>query len=66
MVHFNFLFVLGIFFKYDMSSIMVRVESRRRSFMGFLVRLCGIVGGIFATSGKHHVFIVFHFFAHNC
>ena len=38
-----------------MSSIMVRVESRHRSFWGFLVRLCGLVGGIFATSGR-----VFH------
>ena len=44
---------LGIFFKYDLSSIMVRVENRRRSFWGFLVRLCGIVGGIFATSGNN-------------
>jgi len=35
-----------------MSSIMVRVESQHRSFWGFLVRLCGIVGGMFATSGK--------------
>ena len=31
---------------------MVRVESHHRSFWGFLVRLCGIVGGIFATSGE--------------
>lgn len=53
--------ISGIFFKYDMSSIMVRVESRRRSFMGFLVRLCGIVGGIFATSGMMHSFIGFLF-----
>ena len=56
-IHFkNFHFVvwfLGIFFKYDLSSIMVRVENRRRSFWGFLVRLCGIVGGIFATSGNN-------------
>lgn len=55
-----FLFLLGIFFKYDMSSIMVRVESRHRSFWGFLVRLCGIVGGMFATSGK----ILKSFFTH--
>jgi len=54
------LFLLGIFFKYDMSSIMVRVESRHRSFWGFLVRLCGIVGGMFATSGK----ILKSFFSH--
>ena len=42
----------GIFFKYDMSSIMVRIKYQHRSIVGFLVRLCGIVGGIFATSGK--------------
>jgi len=45
-----------------MSSIMVRVESRHRSFWGFLVRLCGIVGGMFATSGK----ILKSFFTHSC
>lgn len=49
--------ISGIFFKYDMSSLMVRVESHRRSFWGFLVRLCGIVGGIFATSGMMHSLI---------
>ncbi|CAH3157369.1 unnamed protein product [Porites lobata] len=53
--------ISGIFFKYDLSSIMVRVENRRRSFWGFLVRLCGIVGGIFATSGMMHSFIGFLF-----
>ena len=55
---FFFLFPIGIFFKYDLSSIMVRVESRRRSFWGFLVRLCGIVGGIFATSGELYILLL--------
>ena len=41
----------GIFFKYDMSPLMVEVEEVRRPFWQFLVRLSGIVGGIFATSG---------------
>lgn len=41
----------GIFFKYDISPLMVEVEEARRPFWQFLVRLCGIVGGIFATSG---------------
>ena len=41
----------GIFFKYDMSPMMVEVEERRKPFWQFLIRLCGIVGGIFATSG---------------
>lgn len=53
------MFLIGIFFKYDMSSIMVRVENRHRSFWGFLVRLCGIVGGIFATSGEFWQFPFF-------
>lgn len=58
--------ISGIFFKYDMSSIMVRVESRHRSFWGFLVRLCGIVGGIFATSGMMHSLIGFLFDVITC
>lgn len=58
--------ISGIFFKYDMSSIMVRVESCHRSFWGFLVRLCGIVGGIFATSGMLHSFIGFLFDVITC
>lgn len=58
--------ISGIFFKYDMSSIMVRVENRHRSFWGFLVRLCGIVGGIFATSGMLHSFIGFLFDVATC
>ncbi|XP_031557192.1 endoplasmic reticulum-Golgi intermediate compartment protein 2-like [Actinia tenebrosa] len=49
----------GIFFKYDMSSIMVHIKYQHRSMVAFLVRLCGIVGGIFATSGMLHSFIGF-------
>lgn len=41
----------GIFFKYDMSPLMVDVDEERRPFWQFLIRLIGIVGGIFATSG---------------
>ena len=47
----NVFIVLGIFFKYELSSILVRVSEVHRPFWQFLVRLCGIVGGIFATSG---------------
>ncbi|EDO47728.1 predicted protein [Nematostella vectensis] len=53
--------IAGLFFKYDMSSIMVRVKHQHHSMVGFLVRLCGIVGGIFATSGMLHDFIGFLF-----
>lgn len=47
----------GIFFKYDMSSIMIEIVEERKPFGQFLVRLCGIVGGIFATSGMLSAFI---------
>ena len=46
--------IAGVFFKYDMSPMMVEVKEERRPFWQFLVRLCGIVGGIFATSGMVH------------
>lgn len=41
----------GIYFKYDMSSVKVKVIKYHSPFWHFLVRLCGIVGGIYATSG---------------
>ncbi|XP_023931125.1 endoplasmic reticulum-Golgi intermediate compartment protein 2 [Lingula anatina] len=44
----------GIFVKYDMSPIKVKVTEERRPIWEFLVRLCAIVGGIFATSGIIH------------
>ncbi|GFX14753.1 endoplasmic reticulum-Golgi intermediate compartment protein 2 [Trichonephila clavipes] len=42
--------VPGIYFKYDMSFVKVKVTVERHSIWRFLVRLCGIVGGVFATS----------------
>lgn len=47
----------GVFFKYDVTAMSVEIEEKRRSFGQFLVRLCGIVGGIFATSGMIHSLI---------
>jgi len=41
----------GIFFKYDFSPIKVYVEQKYKPFWKFLVRMCGIVGGIFACTG---------------
>ncbi|XP_029455856.1 endoplasmic reticulum-Golgi intermediate compartment protein 2 [Rhinatrema bivittatum] len=43
--------VSGIFMKYDISSLMVTVTEDHMPFWQFLVRLCGIVGGIFSTTG---------------
>jgi hypothetical protein len=43
--------VPGIFVKYDLSSLRVHIREDHQPLWQFLVRLCGIVGGIFATSG---------------
>ena len=40
----------GIFFKYDFSPVCVIINEHTLSFGKFLLRLCAIVGGIFATS----------------
>lgn len=44
--------VSGIFMKYDISSLMVKVTEQHMPLWQFLVRLCGIVGGIFTTTGR--------------
>lgn len=46
--------VSGIFMKYDISSLMVTVTEQHMPLWKFLVRLCGIVGGIFSTTGMLH------------
>ncbi|KAG5845217.1 hypothetical protein ANANG_G00136470 [Anguilla anguilla] len=45
--------------KYDISSLMVTVTEQHMPFWQFLVRLCGIVGGIFSTTGMLHGFVGF-------
>lgn len=45
--------ISGIFMKYDISSLMVKVSEQHMPLWKFLVRLCGIVGGIFSTTGTH-------------
>jgi len=47
----------GVFFKFDLNAMSVEIVEERKSFLQFLIRLCGIVGGIFATSGMLHSFI---------
>uniref|UniRef100_A0A665VNV1 Endoplasmic reticulum-Golgi intermediate compartment protein n=1 Tax=Echeneis naucrates TaxID=173247 RepID=A0A665VNV1_ECHNA len=46
--------VSGIFVKYDTSSLMVTVSEQHMPLWQFLVRLCGIIGGIFSTTGMLH------------
>jgi len=43
--------VPGIYFKYDMSSIKVKVSEEHEPYWQLLVRLCGIIGGMYTTSG---------------
>lgn len=44
--------VSGIFVKYDTSSLTVTVTEQHMPLWQFLVRLCGIVGGVFSTTGE--------------
>lgn len=51
--------VPGIFVKYDLSSLMIRVKEVHRPFWQFVIRMCGIVGGIFSVSGMLNAFMGF-------
>ncbi|CAG03399.1 unnamed protein product [Tetraodon nigroviridis] len=53
--------VSGIFMKYDISSLMVKVTEQHMPLWQFLVRLCGIVGGIFSTTAKCNISVLLHF-----
>ncbi|XP_056133340.1 endoplasmic reticulum-Golgi intermediate compartment protein 2-like isoform X2 [Lampris incognitus] len=53
--------VSGIFVKYDTSSLMVTVKEQHMPLWQFLVRLCGIIGGVFSTTGVLHGFVGFCF-----
>ena len=46
--------VPGIFMKYDIASFKVHVRETHEPVIGFLIRLIGIVGGVFATSGTYN------------
>jgi len=41
----------GVFFKYDFSSIMMRVTKSRKGFTRFLTNVCAICGGVFVSAG---------------
>lgn len=51
--------VSGIFMKYDINSLMVKVTEQHMPLWQFLVRLCGIIGGIFSTTGMLHGIVGF-------
>ncbi|TPX50431.1 hypothetical protein SeLEV6574_g00904 [Synchytrium endobioticum] len=42
----------GIFIRYEIEALSVRItETRSSSFLHFVTRMCGIVGGVFVTAG---------------
>jgi hypothetical protein len=41
----------GLFFKYDIEPIMVKISAKRPALSHTLVRLCGMIGGLYATMG---------------
>jgi hypothetical protein len=43
--------VPGIFVKYDLSALLIKVSEVHKPHWQFLIRLCGIIGGIFSVSG---------------
>ncbi|KAI8833052.1 endoplasmic reticulum vesicle transporter-domain-containing protein [Chytridium lagenaria] len=49
----------GIFIKYEIEPISVRISESRSSFMHLLTRLCGIVGGVYVTVGIIHNLLQF-------
>ncbi|KAI9264778.1 endoplasmic reticulum vesicle transporter-domain-containing protein [Sporodiniella umbellata] len=54
--------VPGIFFKYEIEPISVQIsEESQQSFLHFIVRLCGIIGGSVATVGTVYKVLGFAF-----
>lgn len=41
----------GIFLKYNLEPLAVKVTQYRGSLVDFITRTCGIIGGVFVTSG---------------
>jgi hypothetical protein len=57
-------FTLGIYFTYSIEAISVYVtEGDGRSLFNFLTRLCGVIGGIWVTTGLvYQIFDIFRSF----
>jgi len=57
----------GIFIKFDFEPLLVNIVEVKKSFFHFLVRLCGIVGGIYVSFGRIYriLFAIYNFFVPN-
>jgi len=53
----------GIFIKFDFEPLLVRIVAVKKSFFHFIVRLCGIVGGIYVSFGRIYriLFSIYNF-----
>jgi len=49
----------GIFMKYDLTPLMIRVTEVHRPYWHFMIRLCGIIGGVFSVSGMFNSLVQF-------
>ncbi len=43
--------IVGVFFMYDLSPMLVQMTEHRRSLTHFLTGVCAIVGGVFTVAG---------------
>ena len=46
-----FFIIIGVFFNYDISPMLIINREERKSFTHFLTGVCAIVGGIFTVAG---------------
>lgn len=53
----------GIFIKFDFEPLLVQIVEMRKSFMHFIVRLCGIIGGVYVSFGRIYrlLFFIYNF-----
>ncbi|XP_057773335.1 uncharacterized protein LOC130992634 isoform X1 [Salvia miltiorrhiza] len=56
----------AVYFLYDLSPITVTIREERRSFLHFITRLCAVLGGTFALTGRFHLFPLVVFFSSAC
>ena len=45
----------GIFVKYDLHPLTIKVREEHKPFGKFFIRLIGIIGGIFSVSGRLYI-----------
>lgn len=48
----------AVFFFYDLSPITVTIKEETHSFLHFIARLCAVLGGTFALTGKFTKYVL--------